>query len=183
VRAGRKQVDHEDKSREELFIDPEEVVAFAQAYYATEFPNDGRRNCPPAGTFRESALSAALPDGPLRSHLFACSECFRSYRSARMSLRSENAPSRPRWAWLGAALAGLGSRRAAPATVAYLVVLSLAVVALLWYSRADSPSVTVNYSRQGEAPPAAVGTFDGGMASDVPGGERPMPPPPGTRLK
>lgn len=78
-------MNHEDSTREELFTDPEEVVTFAQAYYATEFPNDARRDCPPAEFLRAAARAVSLPDDQLRTHLFRCSDCFRSYRSARMS--------------------------------------------------------------------------------------------------
>ncbi len=143
-------MNHEDKSRDELFTDPEEVVAFAQAYYATEFPNDDRLGCPSAGELRKAAHAGAPPDERLRSHLFVCSDCFRSYRSARMS-RQARAGAAVRWRdRLGAGLAGLRSPRVLVAAGAFsLVFLGLITAALLWHQRSDSPAVAVNSSPPG----------------------------------
>lgn len=140
-------------SREELFTDPEEVVTFAQAYYATEFPNDDRRGCPSPVNLRKAASSDAPPDKRLRSHLFACSDCFRSYRSARMNRQAQAV----RWrAWLDAGVAGIRSPWVPVAAGAFgFIFLGLITAALLWHSRIDLPVVTVNYSPPG-MPPAIL---------------------------
>jgi hypothetical protein len=150
---GTRQLNHEDSIRDELFTDPEEVVTFAQAYYATEFPNGERRACPTAGSLRAAAHSGNLPDEQLRAHLFECSECFRIYRGARMSHRSQAAAGRSPWRRWGAALAAL-ARRPVPLAVAAscLVFLGAGAAALLWQARKDRPSVAVNYSRQETLP-------------------------------
>lgn len=150
-------MNHEDSTREELFTDPEEVVTFAQAYYATEFPNDARRDCPSAESLRAAARAASLPDVHLRAHLFSCSDCFRSYRSARMSLRPRAATGQSSWRRLSATLAGL-TLRPAPVAIAAscLALLGVGAAMLLWQGRDDTPSVAVNHSRQEERSPHAA---------------------------
>lgn len=168
-------MNHEDMSREELFTDPEEVVTFAQAYYATELPNDERLGCPSAGSLRKAAHSAAPPDEQLRSHLFACSDCFRAYRSARMSqqaqavrwwdrLRAGRASLRSPWVPVAAATCGL-------------IFLGLITAELLRHSRIDSPTVAVNYSPAGIPPATPQETPGAGAASDVPGLDKARVPP------
>ena len=169
MREGGKHVNHEDKSREDLFTDPEEVVTFAQAYYATEFPNDDRLGCPSAGELRRGAHTGAPPDKRLRSHMFACSDCFRSYRSARMSRHPQAAPA-GRWRErLSTAIASLRSPWVPAAAGAFsLIFLGLVAAALLRHSRTESPAIAVNYSPQeipSATPPEAVAT---GTASGVP---------------
>jgi hypothetical protein len=152
-------------SREELFTDPEEVVTFAQAYYATEFPNDDRLGCPSAVNLRKAAHTGAPPDERLRSHLFACSDCFRSYRSARMNRQTQAV----RWrAWLGAGVAGIRSPWVPVAAGAFgLVFLGLITAALLRHSRIDSPAVAVNYSPPVIPPAIPQGAMEIGVASSV----------------
>lgn len=149
-------MNHEHKRREELFADPEEIVTFAQAFYATEFPNDAWRGCPPPAALRESARSGALPDGQLRSHLFNCSECFRSFRSARMSRHTQAAPARR---WLRRLVLVSAKLRSPwlPVTVGACCLLFLGLIALtlLRHASRGSAAVAVNYSRQ-EANPATV---------------------------
>jgi hypothetical protein len=152
-------------SREELFTDPEEVVTFAQAYYATEFPNDDRRGCPSAVNLRKAAHSGAPPDERLRSHLFACSDCFRSYRSAHMNRQAQAV----RWrAWLDAGVAGIRSPWAPVAAGAFgLIFLGLITAALLRHSRIDSPAVAVNYPPPGIPPTIPQEAMGTGAASTV----------------
>ncbi len=166
MREGSEQVNHEEKKREELFTDPEELVTFAQAYYATEFPNDGRGGCPPVEALRKAAHSGTPPDERLRSHLFGCSGCFRSYRSARMS--REAAPA-VRWRdRLGVGLAGLRSPWAPVAAGALgLVFLGLLTAVVLRQERSDSPAVAVNYSPKVSPPATPAEAPDAGAASSV----------------
>lgn len=162
-------MNHEDRNREELFTDPEEIVTFAQAYYATEFPNGGRRDCPPVEALRKAARSGEPPGGQLRSHLFGCSECFRSFRSARMSHRTRAATAKPRLPLLSSALAHIRSPWALSVTVASCLVFLGSITALLWYQRTGSRDVAVNYSPPRDNQPAASPPWGGsGAASDVP---------------
>lgn len=162
-------------SREELFTDPEEVVTFAQAYYATEFPNDNRLGCPSAGNLREAAHSGGPPDERLRSHLFACSDCFRSYRSARMSRQAQAVRWRDR---LGAGLASLRPHWLPVAAGAFgLIFLGLITAALLRHSRVDSPAVAVSYSPPGIQPATPREPTGTGTASGVPEPEKAHVPP------
>lgn len=176
-------MNHEDRSREELFTDPEEIVTFAQAYYATEFPNDGRRHCPPAETLREAAHSASPPNEPLRSHLFSCSECFRSYRSARMSRRARARFVVPRWGRLRETLADFKSPLVPVAVGACcLAFVGLITAALLWRAPADSPTVAANYSRQ-ESQPATSPEVIRTRSADVPEPNPSSPTPAAPTLK
>ena len=168
-------MNHEDISREELFTDPEEVVTFAQAYYATEFPNDDRLGCPSARNLRRAAHSGAPPEERLRSHLFACSDCFRSYRSVRMSRQAQAV----RWLdRLGARVANLRSPWVPVAAGAFgLIFFGLITAALLRHSRIDSPAVAVNYSPPGIPPATPQGTMGTGAASSVPEPDKARVPP------
>jgi hypothetical protein len=157
-------------SREELFTDPEEVVTFAQAYYATEFPNDDRLGCPSAVNLRTAAHSGAPPDERLRSHLFACSDCFRLYRSARMNRQVQAVRWRDR---LGARVTNLWSPWVPAAAGAFgLIFLGLITAALLRHSRVDAPAVAVNYSPPGIPPATPHEVTGAGVASSVPEPEK-----------
>lgn len=162
-------MNHEEKKREELFTDPEGLVTFAQAYYATEFPNDGRSGCPPVEALLKASHSGTPPDERMRSHLFSCSDCFRSYRSARMSRQARAVPAARWWDQLGAGLASLRSPRMPVAAGALsLVFLGVLTAALLRQGRTDSPAVAVNYSPKGSPPAAPAETIDAGAASSAP---------------
>jgi hypothetical protein len=144
-------VNHDDHTRDELFIDPDEVVTFAQAYYATEFPNDGRSGCPPGETLRATARSGIPPDGRLRSHLFGCSECFRSYRSARMSQCTQSVTAESPWHRLNAVLARPRPLPVMMAVGVCGVVLFGAIGAtFLWLLSKYHPALAVNYPLQVE---------------------------------
>lgn len=172
---------HEDKTREDLFAGPDEVIAFAQAYYATEFPNSARVGCPPAETLRAVAHSGDLPDARLRSHLFNCSECFRAYRSARMSKSARAASGRPRWRGLSAVPTLFKLPRAWAAAGAFcLVVVVLITAGLLWRVREDATAVVVNYPArvslpQSAAQPGAVNPQGAAGAAEPPTTPGPAP--------
>lgn len=129
---------HEQTSREEpgsreLFADPDEIVTFAQAFYATEFPNAERRECPAQVTLRELANSDVPPGTELREHLFRCSDCFLAYRSARLS-RGAHATTREPWRrHFEGVLARLTLRPSlAAAGFACLIFIAGALAALVW---------------------------------------------------
>lgn len=161
---------HEDSSREKLFADPEEVVTFAQAYFATEYPNGERRACSPVQQLRATARSGALPDADLRAHLFKCSECFRSYRGARMGHRPQSVTRGSWWLGLKAALANLTPRRTA-FTIGFLclIVFGFTAVTLLWQTRQETPPVALNDSRQEMAalPMSSVSPITAPAATDA----------------
>jgi hypothetical protein len=54
-------------------------------YFSTAFPNPTREGCPDRERLRQSAMSADVVTGDIRTHLFQCSECFTEFRSARMA--------------------------------------------------------------------------------------------------
>jgi hypothetical protein len=150
-------VNRGDNNREELFDAPEEVASFAQAYYATEFPNGERGNCPSVEVLRTSARSGTLPDAALREHLFGCSECFRSYRSARLGYRSQLVAGNSLRQKLSAALSGftlsLTTRRVAllASTACLLIFGCLAAAFVVWRTHEEVPAVALNNSRPGAA--------------------------------
>jgi hypothetical protein len=55
-------------------------------YFSTSFPNPTREGCPHPERLRALASSAAPVRGPLRTHLFECSECFREFRRERLTV-------------------------------------------------------------------------------------------------
>ena len=141
-------MNHEDTTREELFAGPEEVVTFAQAYYATESPNGERRGCPTADGLRAAARSGSLPDAGLRHHLFNCSECFRSYRSVRMGYRPRAAGGQSWRADVRAAFSSFTLRHAALAVGSLcLLLFGFMAVALMRHEREGTPPVALKNSR------------------------------------
>ncbi|MBC7929142.1 MAG: hypothetical protein H7Z38_01080 [Rubrivivax sp.] len=147
---------HEDRSRKELFTDPDEIVAFAQAYYATEFPNGERRGCPPADALRKAACSGTLPDAQLRAHLFNCSECFRSFRSARISHSPRTVAGETRRRVLRGAFVGLFTSRFAliRAGAVCLALLVVTAAVFVWRSGKGPVDVAMNNQPQERAAPA-----------------------------
>lgn len=142
-----------DNKHLQMLADPDELVTFAQAYYATEFPNADRSGCPPSAEMRAIALSGELPQGELRAHLLACSECFRLFRSARLSLSPQMfARATPSWrqrmrgAWRGFT----ASRLLTPVGALALALLMIGGVWWWWQSASDetSPLVAMNRSPQ-----------------------------------
>ncbi|HKB09751.1 MAG TPA: hypothetical protein VKD69_03815, partial [Vicinamibacterales bacterium] len=81
--------------------DWEEVSETAIEYFSTAFPNPERAGCPGPERLRAAASSADPVSGDLRTHLFQCSECFISFRAARLvaSSMNRNDSASPRRAW------------------------------------------------------------------------------------
>lgn len=72
------------KSRgKDLFADAEELTAFAQAYYATEFPRTDDLCCLTSEELKNLAATSLSPSDEQLEHLFNCSDCFRTFRAAR----------------------------------------------------------------------------------------------------
>lgn len=61
---------------------PEDLHAFAQSYYSSEFPNPDRKGCPGVELIESLVRSETLPDEGMRLHLFSCSDCFSAFREA-----------------------------------------------------------------------------------------------------
>lgn len=80
-------------------FDAESLVEFARAHYAASYPNPDRHGCPDPTILRSVAQANRLPDETLRAHLFTCSECFQSYRTALALRRTaiDEAPWRMGW--------------------------------------------------------------------------------------
>ncbi len=153
-------MNHEDEICEELFTDPEEIVAFAQAYYATEFPNSQRSECPPAEKLHCAANSGALPEPALRGHLFHCSECFRIFRSARISQRPQVASSHMWYSWQ-AIRTGLAPNRVFVWASLTGFVFSVAAAAMLiWGTRKEPVIVSQNAQEQVISLPTPVASAE-----------------------
>jgi hypothetical protein len=76
-----------DEGREEdtgkaRFESSDEMIVFAQEYFASDFPNPERLGCPVSGTLGALARAGKQPGAELRAHLFGCSECFQEFRTA-----------------------------------------------------------------------------------------------------
>src|SRR4051812_26572061 len=128
----------EANNPEELFADPNEIIAFAQAYYATEYPNSERRDCPPIRTLRQVACSSTLPDGQLRDHLFNCSDCFRSFRSARISYHPQAVSKERRQAvWIELLRSLFTPKRILLGAIAMSVILLISVAVFVQRARVE----------------------------------------------
>jgi hypothetical protein len=75
-------VDHSNS-----FGSADDFIEYARQYYSSDFPNAERAGCPDPAVIIELTESNALPGEGLRSHLFSCSECFLSYKDARVKHR------------------------------------------------------------------------------------------------
>jgi hypothetical protein len=137
-------VDNGDGPRKALFADADELVAFAQAFYATEFPNTEGSGCPPAEELHALARVGALPDTQQREHLFQCSECFRLFRSKKMGLRPPALLKAPWWQPLRTLLSGVTSHPRL-ATVGVLgLILFVAVAGTVWLKGGITSEVAMN---------------------------------------
>lgn len=109
------------KSRSEpLELHPDALRELASEYFAADFPNPDRRDCPTPAHLQSLAQAGRLPDDAFRAHLFGCSACFTSYREARALLSVVAPPSswrdrlamtfawRPSLAWAGVGVLLLG---------------------------------------------------------------------------
>ena len=65
-----------------LIESADEITEAAQLYFAHDFPNPDRTDCPSGEALQTLAHSRRLPGVELRSHLLTCSECFQEYRKA-----------------------------------------------------------------------------------------------------
>ncbi|HZI19285.1 MAG TPA: hypothetical protein VEY09_11885 [Pyrinomonadaceae bacterium] len=182
----REQTGRAESADRELFADPDEVVSFAQAFYATEFPNTERRGCPSAAAVREAANSGTLPGPELREHLFGCSECFLAYRGARLN-RAAQAAAPESWRdRIGGVVARLILRPSpAAAGLACLVFIAGALAVLAWRASkvpgavdelaAVRPSAEMPVSEM-PAPHARDSEAPAGLGSEAPAAPVPQTP-------
>jgi hypothetical protein len=156
------------------FESVDELNEFAQSYFANDFPNPGRPDCPTAETLIPLIRSSKLPDGELRAHLFGCSQCFSEYQNALVAYRKETGAeaARPKawWNRLSAAL----PRTPLPifASAFSLLLLMLAGV-YIWRAHNSAPD-SAPVSRQQSAP-VVDPTQDSGKHSN--GVQTPPPSP------
>jgi hypothetical protein len=75
-----------------LLNSQEDIEAFGQEYFASDFPNPQREGCPSPRQLAANARSGKAPDDELRAHLFSCSECFSEFREA-MTLKPASSDS------------------------------------------------------------------------------------------
>lgn len=122
----------------ELLESPDELIEAAREYFASDFSNPRETSCPAAKRLQAAAQSGSLPSDELRSHLFACSECFKSYRAALVLQRNKASAQisfSARWSNLRV------SRRMAFAFATAIVLVALSVLsAVVFRQRAASPN-------------------------------------------
>jgi hypothetical protein len=58
---------------------PEEMIAFARDYFASDFSNPARTGCPAPDAIQEIVRAGKPPGVELRAHLFGCSECLAEF--------------------------------------------------------------------------------------------------------
>lgn len=76
-------------AQDSKFSSSDELITFAQGYFASDFPNPERLDCPIKGMLPDRVRSGKAPDSRLRSHMFGCSECFGEYQNALTVYRAE----------------------------------------------------------------------------------------------
>lgn len=76
-------------AQDSQFSSCDELITFAQAYFASDFPNPEGLGCPIKSTLTSLVRSGKAPDNRLRSHIFGCSECFGQYQNALAAYRAE----------------------------------------------------------------------------------------------
>jgi hypothetical protein len=89
-----------EKASDEPKLDsPDEMIAFARGYFASDFPNPERTGCSKPGTISEIVRAGKQPDAELRAHLFGCSECFVEF-DREMQARGDVQPASSWWSKL-----------------------------------------------------------------------------------
>ncbi|MGB9180871.1 MAG: hypothetical protein WCB68_16690 [Pyrinomonadaceae bacterium] len=112
----------------------EELISRAREYFASDFPNPERGDCPASGSWSARVQAGLMPDEKLRAHLFSCSECFGEYRTAMLARESE-APARATAGWTSP-LAALFTRFRAPIFAGAVALVLLALAGFyLWQGR------------------------------------------------
>lgn len=82
-----------DDQQDPLTSEPtDEFVSLARKYFAGDFPNPERKDCPPRAELEASIQSDKLPDDSLRRHLFGCSQCFSLYQQLLATRRELESP-------------------------------------------------------------------------------------------
>jgi hypothetical protein len=151
------------------FASPDDLVEFASSYFASDFPNPGRLDCPPSDTLSALVHSGQLPDQKLRAHLFGCSECFKEYRSALAAYSAEmkEVASAESDSWWSRLLAGV-SLRPIPVFAGVLSLVLLAFVgAYVWRVYRTAPDQV--FARQDSAP--VVAGSEGPSNNNLPSAE------------
>ena len=109
----------------------DDLTDFARQYYATDFSNPARIDCPHPETLAAILRAGRLPGESLRAHLFGCSACFVEYREALAQRKTQglSAPVSSQWRKL------VGAVRARPIPAvsgAAAVVLVIVGAAYIW---------------------------------------------------
>ncbi|HEX8774558.1 MAG TPA: hypothetical protein VF735_13375 [Pyrinomonadaceae bacterium] len=132
------------------FTSVDELNRFAQDYFAQDFPNPKRHDCPAAGTLSSFIHSGKLPPDELRAHLFGCSECLGEYQQALAAHRNEIAAARAQ-TWWNRLTAGLPRAPLPIFASAFSLLLLMLVGAYIWRARDTGPNQAI-VSHQDSAP-------------------------------
>lgn len=144
-------------SEEGAFIPPpasrEELISFARRYYAEDFRRPDRSECPTPADLRTQVHSGRLPDAPLRTHLFSCSDCFHAYQSAVAAQTDAASDAAPATTWQRA-FEALKARPLVPVLAAAAALLLLLPIGL--YVWRQSRTVTDKAIARQDPPPAGA---------------------------
>lgn len=145
--------DNGEGSRKALFADADELVAFAQAFYATEFPSTDGSGCPPAEELRALAHSGLLPSTQQCEHLFYCSECFRLFRSTKMGLHPHALKPEPWWQPLRTLLSGVTSHPGLTTAGALSLIFFVTLAGIVWLKGGITSEVEMNNNSLAQSVP------------------------------
>jgi hypothetical protein len=128
------------------FESADELNSFAQTYFASDFSNSERKDCPATETLDSLIRTGKLPGDELRAHLFGCSECFSAYQSALAAHRAEMRASSTasstarRESWFDRLAASL-KRHPLPAFASAFVLLLISLAGIyLWQAYKSAPA-------------------------------------------
>lgn len=137
-------------------MDADDVVAAARCHFAHDFANRSRAECPNQQALSDLIRRGELPSNELRTHLFACSECFQHYRDE-LGRRSAS----PAIASQSQSLSQFSAWRSAFALVGVVLLFLGVVIIGLWVASRSRQSSSPNLSAQAPAvtsPPVAIHT-------------------------
>lgn len=129
---------------------PDEMIAFARDYFASDFSNPERTGCPAHGAISEAVRAGKPPGVELRAHLFGCSECLAEFDRA-MRARADARPAAASW-WGKLPWAPSPRPALLLAGALYLLLVASAVYLYQIYRGTAAPSMAGVQTDKGDVP-------------------------------
>lgn len=170
---------HDESRRSSIaagFESLDDLHRFAEDYFASDFPNPERSDCPPAETLSSFVRSGELPAEELRAHLFGCSECFGQYQKAIAAYRKQTEAAAARTKTWREKLSAAFPRAPLPIFASAFSLLLL-ILAGVYFWRAHNAGPDRGVANRQYSAPAVDSTQDFGKQSNRVQTPRPSPMP------